>query len=598
MQSLSDGDTERPARPANRLRDSRSPYLAAHSRDPVSWRPWGSGALGRAQRLDRPLMISIGYQSCHWCHVMQRESFMDADLAGFINRHFVPIKIDRELRPDLDALYMSFVTATTGSGGWPLTVFATPGGVPFFGGTYFPRQSADPRIMDFPGVLDGVLRAWKLERADTMATAHEALAYLRASYETVGAPLGRALIDEAASEILRAEDTAHGGIGFAPKFPQAPACTFLLGYHRLTGAPDALAMVRRWIDAMLGGGIYDQAEGGLFRYSTDESWTVPHFEKMLYDQGLLLSTLAAVHELAPQARYELAARRTAEFLHTRLARPEGGFFSSLDAETDHVEGATYLWTAEELLAVLDEGEREIARRTLGLDAHDPEPRRPQVLVRRSAPEPDADAVDAVVAKLARVRTSRPQPARIENTIVSWNALAARGLIESGMAFGSDELLSSGVSTLEHLLRTAVVGASVRHALDDGSVAKVRLLEDVAALTGACIVASQATGRTDLIRTAERLHRDAGKRFRTDDGRMLASAGTSTLPLVPVDQADAAVPSGAALFAENGALLSRLLGKPEYAEESSRVLRQFERAARAVPALAGHALYAATLLERT
>ncbi len=582
-------------RPTNRLRDSRSPYLAAHAHDPVKWRPWGSVALGRAQRLDRPLLISIGYQSCHWCHVMQRESFMDADLAGFINRHFVPVKIDRELRPDLDALYMSFVTATTGSGGWPLTVFATPEGVPFFGGTYFPRQSADPRMPDLPGVLDAVLRAWKLEKADTIATANEALAYLKSSYETVGAPLDRALIDEAASEILRAEDTAHGGIGSAPKFPQAPACTFLLGYHRLTGAPDALAMVRRWIDTMLGGGIYDQAEGGLFRYATDESWTLPHFEKMLYDQGLLLSTLAALHELAPQARYGRAARQTAEFLHTRLARPEGGFYSSLDAETDHVEGGTYLWTAEELLAVLDQGERETARRALGLDAGDAEPGRPQVLVRRGVPEPDADAVDAVVAKLARVRASRPQPARIENTIVSWNAFAARGLIESGATFGSDDLLSSGVSTLEHLLRTAVAGAGVRHALDDESVSKVRLLEDAAALTGACIAAWRATGRKELMKTAERLHRDAGKRFGAD-GRMLASAGTSTLPLVPVDQADAAVPSGAAMYAENGALLSRLLGKPGYAEESSRVLRQFERAARAVPALAGHALYAATLLE--
>jgi len=584
-------------RPSNRLEGSRSPYLAAHAHDPVKWRPWGPAAFKRAQRLQRPMLISIGYQSCHWCHVMQRESFMDADLAGFINRHFVPIKIDRELRPDVDAFYMSHLTATTGSGGWPMTVFATPEGVPFYSGTYFPRVSPGPASPGFAEVLDLILRAWKLEGEHTRSTAEEALEFLRDSFASKGAGLTRATIDAAATALRSAEDPQYGGIGAAPKFPQAPACTFLLEYHELTGDSWPVEMVARWVHSMLRGGIFDHIGGGIFRYSTDATWTLPHFEKMLYDQGLLLSTLARLNTLKPDPELRYAAVRTAEFLMRDLARPEGGFNSSLDAETDGVEGSTYTWTREQIQAVLDAQETELAIARLGIDPDDGAWDTPMVLTRHGGRGTDAQAVDTVLEHLARARTLRPQPAVIDNVVVAWNALAARGLIEAGASFGSSELTRAGTDTLEYLLAHAVKSNVVLGALDDPSVTRMHLLEAYAATVSACLSAIHHAGRTDLLATAAKLHASSTKRFRAADHRLLMSDGDTHLPLVPADQADAPTPSGAALFAENAVHLAALTANPDRVDEARTTLAQFERAAIAVPALAGHALAVATMLQR-
>lgn len=598
MPDLHDNSSAGTERPANRLDGSRSPYLRSHSHDPVKWRPWGSGALKRAKRLDRPMLISVGYQSCHWCHVMQRESFLDSDLAGFINRHFVPVKIDRELRPDLDALYMSHLTATTGSGGWPMTVFATPDGVPFYSGTYFPRVSSQVGAQGFGEVLDSVLRAWKLDRERVESTAAEALEYLDASFRTTGTKLDRALLDAAAATIRSQVDPVHGGIGGAPKFPQAPACTFLLEYHRLSAESWPLEVVGDWIRAMLRGGIRDHVAGGIFRYSTDAAWTVPHFEKMLYDQGLLLSTLARLNEVAPDPEFMHAAVEIGAFLERDLLRPDGTFDSSIDAETDGIEGATYLWSREQLAQVLDDSELSLCVDSL-LDPGPTGDDEPNVITRRAGRDIDAGRTDLVLEKLRLARDTRPQPARIDNVIVSWNALAARGLIEAGSSFDAPELSAIGLRTLDALLQSAVKSGEALHALEDRSLAKVRLLEDTAALTAACLSAVELSGRRDLLAVARKLHRHARTRFAADDGRLLASAGDPLLPLVPADQADAPVPSGAALFAENAIRLAALTSDERLLEDASQALRQFERAARAVPALAGHALgVAASLLAQS
>lgn len=588
-------------RPANKLEGSRSPYLAAHAHDAVKWRPWGAAAFKRAQRLERPLLISVGYQSCHWCHVMQRESFQDADLGGFINRHFVPVKVDRELRPDIDALYMSHLTATTGSGGWPMTVFATPEGLPFYSGTYFPRASAGPGSPGFADVLDLVLRAWMLERDRTRSTADEAFGFLRDSFESAGTGFTRAIIDAAATQLRTLEDPVNGGIGSAPKFPQAPACTFLLEYHRLTGESWPVEMTGRWIRAMIRGGIFDSVGGGLFRYSTDATWTLPHFEKMLYDQGLLLSTLASLNAVAPDAELRRAALRTAEFLARDLARPGGGFNSSLDAETGGVEGATYVWSREQLEAVLSAEEIEVAERHLGVASANASTQTSgndeTVITRRAGCADDAPAVDGVIGRLAEARAARPQPAVIDNVIVSWNAMAARGLIEAGASFDLPDLTQAGLATLKTLLADAQKSDSILSALDDPSATRVHLLESSAAVCAACLSAVQHASRTDLLKTAVKLHTAARKRFRAADGRMLVSSGDARLPLVPTDQADAPTPSGAAIFAENAVRLAALTERHEYLDDARTTLRQFERAAVAVPALAGHALAVASMLER-
>jgi len=581
----------------NRLAGSRSPYLAAHAFDPVKWRPWGPAAFKRAQRLQRPMLISIGYQSCHWCHVMQRESFKDADLAGFINRHFVPVKIDRELRPDLDAFYMSHLTATTGSGGWPMTVFATPEGVPFYSGTYFPRVSPNPASPGFAELLDLVLRAWTLEREQTLSTAEEALDFLRGSFESRGTGLTRETIDDAATALRGLEDPHNGGIGAAPKFPQAPACTFLLEYQRLTGESWPAEMVARWVRSMIRGGIFDHVGGGIFRYSTDATWTVPHFEKMLYDQGLLLSTLARLNDIAPDPELRHAALSTAGFLARDLARPEGGFNSSLDAETHGVEGATYTWSPEQIQAALTPEETELAMDRLGVASPGTTSDIAAVITRREGRMGDASALDAVLERLKDARAKRAQPAVIDNVIVAWNALAARGLIEAGVSFGSAELTNAGLRTLEFLLARAVKSNMVLGAIDDQSVERVHLLEANSATVAACLAAVRLAGRSDLLATATKLQASAAKRFGAADGRLLMSDGDSHLPLVPADQADAPTPSGAALFAENAVYLADLTSNPDRLDEARSVLAQFERAALAVPALAGHALAVGTLLER-
>lgn len=582
-------------KPTNRLEGSVSPYLAAHAHDPVKWRPWGSAALKRAHRLDRPLLISIGYQSCHWCHVMQRESFKDSDLAGFINRHFVPVKIDRELRPDLDALYMSYVTATTGSGGWPLTVFATPDGIPFYGGTYFPRQSPDPSIPGLADVLDMVLRAWKLERQATLSTAEEVREYLSGSWKTIGDPLSAQSVAAAAADLRKMEDPSNGGIGAAPKFPQAPACTFLIEFHRLTGQQWAMDMASRWMRGMLRGGIRDHVGGGIFRYSTDARWSLPHFEKMLYDQGLLLSTLAALNNHKSDPEFAHAARETAEFLARDLARPAGGFDSSIDAETDGVEGATYTWTPEQLQAVLDDTQMDLARQHLGADETDLEEGLEFVISRRAGREHQRSEVDEVLALLRAQRDLRPQPAVIDNVLVSWNAITVRGLVEAGSSFEDPMLTNLGLATLDFLVAHALSATEVIHAIGDPSVAKVRLLEDTAALSAACLSAATLANRRDLLKLAIKLHAKARKQFRAEDGRMLASAGDPLIPLVPVDQADAPTPSGAALFAENATRLASITGDASYSADAAATLRQYSRAAHAVPALAGHALTVAAML---
>jgi len=583
-------------RPANKLEGSRSPYLAAHAHDAVKWRPWGAAAFKRAQRLERPLLISIGYQSCHWCHVMQRESFKDADIGGFINRHFVPVKVDRELRPDIDAFYMSHLTATTGSGGWPMTVFATPEGLPFYSGTYFPRASSGPGSPGFSDVLDLVLRAWMLERDRTRDTADEAFKFLSDSFESAGEGLTRTIIDTAATQLRALEDPHNGGIGSAPKFPQAPACTFLLEYHRLTGESWPIEMTGRWVRAMIRGGIFDSVGGGLFRYSTDATWTLPHFEKMLYDQGLLLSTLASLNALEPDPELKHAASQTADFLMRDLARPGGGFNSSLDAETGGVEGATYTWSREQLTAALSAEEIEVAEQHLGVASTEAADDEDLVIARRAGRANDAQAVDAVLGHLAVARALRPQPAVIDNVIVAWNAMAARGLIEAGSSFDLPDLTKAGLATLRTLLAEALKSDAVLSALDDPSASRVHLLESSAALCAACLSAVQHADRADLLKTAAKVHTAARKRFRTADGRMLVSAGDARLPLVPTDQADAPVPSGAALFAENAVRLAVLTDNDEFLDDARTTLRQFERAAVAVPALAGHALAVAAMLE--
>jgi uncharacterized protein len=341
------------AHKTNRLAGETSPYLLQHAANPVDWYPWGPDALAKSKYENKPIFLSIGYSACHWCHVMERESFEDPDIAALMNEHFVNIKVDREERPDLDQIYMSAVQALTGHGGWPMSVFLTPELEPFFGGTYFPPT--DSRGMaGFPRILLSVHRAWQERHDEIKESAAEMTGQLRelGRIPKGSGALDAKLLDQAARTIMRSFDPLHGGFGHAPKFPHPMDLKVLLRYHTRSGDAQALHVVRHTLDKMARGGIYDHLGGGFARYSTDDRWLVPHFEKMLYDNALLTSAYLEVYQLTRDGDFGRVARETMDYILGRMTGAEGAFCSTEDADSEGVEGKYYIWSAAEVVEVL------------------------------------------------------------------------------------------------------------------------------------------------------------------------------------------------------------------------------------------------------
>ncbi|MFZ0341848.1 MAG: thioredoxin domain-containing protein [Gaiellaceae bacterium] len=546
----------------NRLAQETSPYLLQHAGNPVDWRPWGPEALSEARSDGKPLLVSIGYSACHWCHVMERESFEDASTAAVMNELFVNVKVDREERPDVDAVYMEAVVALTGQGGWPLTVFLTPDGEPFYGGTYFPPE---PRhgLPSFRQVLRAVAEAYRERPEDIAAQAEALVGALRrsAATEPSGEPLTEALLAEAERGLLSQLDPRWGGFGRAPKFPPASVRELLL-------RRGSLDPVRRTLDGMAAGGMYDLVGGGFHRYSVDSQWLVPHFEKMLYDNALLVPPYLHAWLLTGEERYRVVAEQTLDYMVRELRLEGGGFASSQDADTDGVEGLTYTWTAEEgapaeLLQPFEHG-RSILRGELDAETR---------------------------ARLLALREQRPQPALDDKVIASWNGLALAALAEGARRLERGDLLAAAVE-LGGLLCADPLWRTIR----DGRARYPAYLEDYANVAHGLYELHVATGDLRWLREARRLALAAVELFGDPERGGFFLAPSDGEQLVARQKAfdDNPTPSGSSMLAFVLLRLARIWGDDELERTAVGALRLVRDLLPRAPAAFGWALCALDL----
>jgi uncharacterized protein len=556
----------------NRLAEETSPYLLQHADNPVDWYPWGEDAFAKARAEDKPILLSVGYAACHWCHVMEHESFEDDETAALMNERFVSVKVDREERPDVDSLYMDAVVALTGHGGWPMTVFLTPEGEPFLGGTYYPPE---PRhgLPSFSQLLVAVSDAYKERRGDV---AQQAAALVQAVSREVSPstdPLTESMLGQASRNLRAQFDSEWGGWGGAPKFPQPSVLEFLLRMH-LRGDEDALPMVTATLDSMAAGGMYDLLGGGFHRYSVDREWLVPHFEKMLYDNALLAATYLHAWVVTREERYRRVAEETLEYMLRELRLPEGGFASAQDADTNGVEGLTFTWTPEEgvreeLLQPFEHG-RFIIR---------------------------GELEDGERRRLFELREQRPKPARDDKAIAAWNGLALAALAEAGRRLERDDYLDAARSLGKFLLGPLSTRDGRLHRTFRAGQAKgTGYLEDYADVANGLLELHVATGELRWLQEANRLARLAVELFAdaAHGGFYLSPADGEELVARKKDLEDQPTPSGNSMLALVLLKLSRIYGDEELERQAVGVFRLLHGTMARVPLAFGHALSALDL----
>ncbi|MGI5402569.1 thioredoxin domain-containing protein [Streptomyces sp. CA-135486] len=555
----------------NRLAHETSPYLLQHADNPVDWWPWSNDAFEEARRRGVPVLLSVGYSSCHWCHVMAHESFEDEATAEYLNEHFVPVKVDREERPDVDAVYMEAVQAATGQGGWPMTVFLTADGEPFYFGTYFPPE---PRhgMASFRQILEGVVGAWTERRDEVGEVAGKIvrdLAGRSLAYGGEGAP-GEEELAQALLGLTREYDERHGGFGGAPKFPPSMAIEFLLRHHARTGADGALQMAAETCEAMARGGIYDQLGGGFARYSVDREWVVPHFEKMLYDNALLCRVYAHLWRATGSELARRVALETADFMVRELRTAEGGFASALDADSavgdgwghpraegsgggagKHVEGAFYVWTPQQLRDVLGDEDGRLAAEHFGVTEEGTFEEGASVLQL-----PDGEADPAIKRRLLAARERRARPGRDDKVVAAWNGLAIAALAEVGTYFERPDLLERATEAADLLVRLHMdTAARLSRTSKDGHVgAHAGVLEDYANVAEGFLALAGVTGEGVWLEFAGLLLDTVIDQFVGEGGALYDTAhDAERLIRRPQDPTDSAAPSG--WTAAAGALLS-------------------------------------------
>ena len=571
----------------NRLAASTSPYLLQHQHNPVDWWEWGPEAFADAERRGVPLLLSIGYSACHWCHVMAHESFEDAATAAYMNEHFVNIKVDREERPDVDAVYMEAVQAMTGHGGWPMTSFLTAKGEPFFCGTYWPleRRRGMP---SFREVLQSVTQTWETRRTEVEAAGVDVVQRLSRAPGGTSAPITSELLDTAFASLRSSYDGVHGGFGDAPKFPPSMVLEFLLRHSARTGA--GLELVEHTCKAMANGGMYDQLAGGFARYSVDAQWVIPHFEKMLYDNALLLRVYTHLWRATGADSARRVAVDTADFLLRDLRTPEGGFASALDADTEGpagmTEGLTYVWTPAQLVDVLGEQDGRWAAEQCEVTRAGTFEHGASVLQRLGEPD-DPDRYERVRARLLEVRGERPQPGRDDKVVAAWNGLAVAALAEAGMLFDRPDYVTAAEVCADLLRDVHWTGQRLLRTSRDGRAGhNAGVLEDYADLAEGLLALFSATGDLRRLTAAQELLDVVLEQFPDGHGGFFDTADDAEqLIRRPQDPTDNATPSG--LAAAAGALLSyaAMTGSPPHRDAAERAVSTV------APLLARHARFA-------
>lgn len=578
-------------RHTNHLIHETSPYLLQHAHNPVNWYPWGEEALRKAKADDKPILVSIGYAACHWCHVMERESFEDEDTAALMNEHFINIKIDREERPDLDHIYMDAVQAMTGSGGWPLNVFLTPDTKPFFGGTYFPPERAYNRA-SWKEVLAGVHKGFHEKRNEILAQAENLTGHLLSAnsfgMQEPGSTESSTTFTTAAlvtitANILANADTEWGGFGKAPKFPQSFCIQFLLRQYHFTKDEQALRQALLSLDKMIDGGIYDQLGGGFARYSTDTEWLAPHFEKMLYDNALLVGVMAEAYQLTQNEKYAHAIRHTLEFIDREMTSPENGFYSALDADSEGVEGKFYTWQKEEITAVLqndsdlfcefyDVQEQGNWEHTNILRINDP---LDQFAARKGI---DPGELEALLIQCRKVllehRSTRIRPQLDDKILLGWNAMMNTAYTKAYAALGDQVYREKAVCNMQFLESAfATTGGSWHHTYKNGAARIPAFLDDYACLIQSYIHLQEITGRGDYLLKARDLVEWVVNNFSEESTGFFfyTHSGQPDVIIRKKEVHDGATPSGNAVMAFNLLYLSTVFDRKDWRDRSHKLV---------------------------
>jgi hypothetical protein len=578
---------------ANRLAAESSPYLRQHAENPVDWYPWGEEALRRARQDDRPILLSVGYSACHWCHVMAHECFEDPAIAALMNELFVSVKVDREERPDVDAVYMQAVQTITGQGGWPMTVFLTPEGAPYFGGTYFPPVGR-AGLPGFPTVLRAAHEAYRNAREDVERAAAEITRALAPPPLPAGAEPVPETVRRAVDLLVERSDPRHGGFGDAPKFPHPAALELLLRRH-FTGAGPAAGAARTALTGMLRGGLFDQLGGGFHRYSVDAGWAVPHFEKMLYDNAQLAVLYLHAHQLSGDPEHRRATEATLDYLAREMHLPGGGFASSQDADSEGVEGRFFVWTPEQVGEALGDGEEaRLACRVFGVAEPGSFGEGASVLrLAISSEELAADLgtgerqarelMERLRSRLALARRQRVAPGRDDKVVTAWNGLALRAFAEAASALDRPDYLEIARECADFLLTELVVDGRLRRSWKDGATGVAAFLEDLACLGDGLLAVYEATGDPAHYERAMECAEEILRRFRDPEaGFFDTAADAETLLVRPRGLEDNPLPAGQSMAAQLFVRLAGLTGEARWRGHALEIVRPLVTAVARVP----------------